>query len=106
MVIYLGEHEMESYRINSGQGIATGEVYCIAREDHLLTGATRYIITEDQRGFAGNRDGSCFCYHGWRGTTDDWHRDALGMFRVLEIKQLKNRRYRIKLGEDLKRNEE
>lgn len=106
MVIRLGEREMESYRINQGQGIATGEVYCIAKEDNLLTGETRYIITEDRRGFAGNMDSNCFRYHGWRGTTDNWHRVALGMYKVLEIKQQKNRRYRIKLGEDLKRNEE
>ena len=106
MVIWLGEREMESYNINHGQWIATGGVYCIAKEDHLLTGETRYIITEDQRGFAGNMDSSSFCYHGWRGTTDNWHRVALGMYKVLEIKQQKNKRYRIKLGQDLKRNEE
>ena len=106
MIIHLEEREMESYNINHGQGIATGETYCIAKDDNLLTGAIRYIFTEDERGFAGNMDSNCFRYHGWRGTTNDWHRVALGMYKVLEIKQQKNRRFRIKLGEDLKRNEE
>ena len=101
MIIRLSEYEMFDRRTNHGQGIGVGETYAVAEEENLLTGEKRYIFKEPDTGFAGNLDHTERYYHGWRGTTDNWHRMALGVFEVLSITEQKNGKYCIKLSKDL-----
>lgn len=101
MIIRLSDNDMFSFRTNGGDGITTGGVYAVAEEENVMTGEKRYIFKNADSGFAGNMDSSDKRYHGWRGTTNDWHREALGVFEVLSIERQKNGRLKVTLSKDL-----
>ena len=80
----------------------SGSMCKIAEETNILTGAKRYIISTDiSKGWSGNQDSSATKFHGWRGTTNDWERNGLGTFYLVDMKEQKNGRYCLRFTDDL-----
>ena len=96
MTIKLDECEMMQYNIK------TGGVYAVAEISNILNGAKAYQFKSPETGFGGNMDHSVKRYHGWRGTTDNKHKQALGVREVLSITEQQNGLYRVKLSDDLR----
>lgn len=92
--------------------IAVGdEVILIERSYTLGSAVYYYIVRDNGKGIGGNLNSNIKCYHGWRGTTNDWAIYALGLRRVERIDPIKyneatgERTRKIKLSADLKPNE-
>jgi hypothetical protein len=61
-----------------------------------------------EAGFPGNSDPHIRRFHGWRGTTDDRHIEALGVRRCLNVRRkefARSVRYHLRFGADLRRDE-
>lgn len=101
MIIRLSDYDMMGFRTNGGNGLNVGNVYAVAKEENTMNGEKRYIFKSADCGFAGNMDSSIKRYHGWRGTSNDWEREALGVFEVLNIERQKNGKLKVTLGKDL-----
>lgn len=101
MVIRLSDYDMFDLRTNGVNGLNVGDVYAVAEEDNVMTGEKRYIFKSADSGFAGNMGGSIKRYHGWRGTTNNWSIEALGVFEVLNIERQKNGKLKVTLSKDL-----
>lgn len=82
-----------------------GKEYAIAERKNILSGSVSYVFRlirgDGTDGFGGNLDHNVKRFHGWRGTTNDVSKTALGVFRILSIVEQKNGLSRIKLSEDL-----
>jgi len=63
---------------------------------------------DNGEGWSGNSDRAIRCYHGWRGTTDDWAFYGHGVRRCLAVRESGNRSRRVVIvfGRDLKAHEE
>lgn len=62
-----------------------------------------------ERGFPGNSNPSIRRFHGWRGTTDDTHIEALGVRKCLDVKRKefeKSVRYHLLFGADQVKDQE
>lgn len=101
MIIRLSDYDMFDFRTNGGNGLNVGDVYAVAEEENVMNGEKRHIFKSADSGFAGNMDSNDKRFHGWRGTTNDWHREALGVFEVLKIEQQKNGKLKVTLSKDL-----
>lgn len=101
MVIRLSDYDMLDLRTNGGNGLNVGDVYAVAVEKDTMSGAKQYIFKSADSGFGGNMNRSIKRYHGWRGTSNNWSRDALGVFDVLKIERQKNGRLKVTLSKDL-----
>lgn len=95
MTIRLDEHEMMQYNIK------VGKVYAVAERHNILDSAKGYIFKDPESGFGGNMDNHIKRYHGWRGTTNNWTKEAVGVRKVISITTQKNGLYRVKLSDDL-----
>ena len=69
----------------------------------------RFHLTFDaedvEHGMAGNSNRAIRRFHGWRGTTNDRSVTALGVRRVVRIRELKNGQVAVTVGRDLKPND-
>jgi len=79
-----------------------GEIFKVLRIRNENNGAESYNLSRDtESGWGGNMDAGIKRYHGWRGTTNNRYREALGVRRVLEVKHFKNGKFAVTLSEDL-----
>lgn len=101
MIIRISDYDMMEARTNGGNGLDIGGVYAVADEKNVMTGEKRYIFKSSDSGFGGNMDRNIKRYHGWRGTSNDWEREALGVFEVMSIERQKNGRLKVTLSKDL-----
>lgn len=67
--------------------LCPGDVVCLAEVVNLNTGAKKWRWTHDLSGIPGNMDPSIRRRHGWRGTTNEWHIEAIGCWRVRRIEE-------------------
>ena len=95
MTIKLNEIEMLEYDIK------TGKVYAVAEIHNLLNNAKRYSFKNPDEGFSGNTNKNIKRYHGWRGTTNNWYKEAIGVREIISITEQKNGLYRVKLSDDI-----
>jgi hypothetical protein len=81
---------------------SVGDLVTLVRHENLLTGERSYTL-DGPDGSPGNSDPNILRYHGWRGTTNDWHAEALGQRRVLDVCQdpQDHDHYEVRLGKDL-----
>lgn len=64
-------------------------------------GTVSYSLSDDiSEGWGGNMDSGIKRFHGWRGTTNNMRREALGVRAVLSVKRYRNGEYRVLLSED------
>jgi len=77
------------WEANKWWELKPGTLAVITREgyDDMVPGMS--ISAVDEGGIPGNQDINVRRYYGWRGTTDGWTVHALGVHRVLKLRQLK-----------------
>lgn len=81
--------------------------YILIENEDLMSGEVWYTFLADtSRGAPGNASPTVYRYHGWRGTTNNIHRYAHGVRRVLKMVEQKNGITRITMSDDLKKDEE
>ena len=84
-----------------------GKEYVLIENEDIETGEIWYIFKANtSQGAGGNTSPTVYRYHGWRGTTNNIQRYALGVRRVLKIVEQKNGMTRITLSDDLKKDED
>lgn len=91
----------EFLRMDPTIGMLTTLVKCTDE----LSGKHWYILC-DSDGVGGNMNGSAKRFHGWRGTTNNVSREALGLRRVEKIIECKNGKFWVVLSADLRPDEE
>lgn len=99
MIIRLSDYEMN--QAEASCGMHEGGTYAVAEVKNLMSGAISYLFKDQSSGWGGNMDANCKRYHGWRGTTNDRSRTALGVFTIKSIQLQKNGLYRVDIGKDI-----
>lgn len=106
MIVRMMADELDVFEMDNGE-IKVGNVYTVLEKTNVNSGAKWHVlIPGDRGGVGGNMNPSVKRYHGWRGTTNDVSTDACGVHQVEEIFRYKNGNVKIKLGVDLKEDEE
>ena len=87
---------------HDGVTLDVGAAYLICEHRNELNGAKWYTFNPDiSKGVPGNSDPSIRRYHGWRGTTNNVVKNALGVRKIEKITRFGNGTARVKLSEDL-----
>jgi len=104
-----------NYVINIREYPLVGNVYMVATKSYIGLKNSSDIIKQDfilfnadnGEGWRGNSDPNIKCYHGWRGTTDDWALYGEGVRKCIASYVTGNRSktMRFVFGKDLKKDE-
>lgn len=106
MIVRMMAEELDNFEMDHGK-VLVGNIYTVLEKTNVNSGARWFVlIPGDNGGVGGNMNPSVKRYHGWRGTTNDISTDACGVHQVEEILQYKNGNVKIKLGPDLKADEQ
>lgn len=90
------------YYQNRGTEIKVGVPYIVCELRNTVSGAKWYTLNPDiSKGVPGNSDPSVRRYHGWRGTTGNISKYALGVRNVVSLTRFQNGNARVTLSEDL-----
>ena len=85
-----------------GIELKTGIPYLVCENRNTIKGTKYYSFNPDiSKGIPGNMDPSVRRYHGWRGTTDNVSRYALGVRKIEKITRFGNGNCRLVLSEDM-----
>ena|SRR3989304_8180648 len=114
---YFSSNGEWDYRANCSEydsaptGIRVGAEFVVGSRRSVSPNAIRsgqqpinYFLSAGPIG--GNSDPQITRYHGWRGTTNDVHVEALGLRRVKTVRKLRNGDFSVTFGQDLLPNEE
>ena len=92
---------LDEYEMRYGIVIETGKEYVLVEYKNINSGNTEYYLSPDIVGVGGNMDANIKRFHGWRGTTNNRQKIALGVRKVNAIKTFKTGNSRITLSDDL-----
>lgn len=93
--------DFDSHEMRYGFAPEIGREYVVVEYRDTISGATTYQFKEEITGVSGNMDSSVKRFHGWRGTTNNTEKNALGVRRVEDIVTYKNGMSKVTLSADL-----
>ena len=71
------------------EGIKAGDEFILVEFENLMTGDRWYELRPDNgMGVPGNLWPVVYCYHGWRGTTNNIHKAAHGLRKVMKVSEI------------------
>lgn len=66
--------------------VKVGDEFVLVELENLVTGDRWYrLVPDNGEGIPGNLYPTVYCYHGWRGTTNNIHKQAHGLRKVVKV---------------------
>lgn len=114
--VYYFDHYSDGLYYDNPNGLNVGDPVLVYSKTRVMTGKTEWHISNRfaDRGYPGNMDPSIRRFHGWRGTTNDIHIDAHGVYTVKAVDKVHRREWgedvlcdRVEIGNvDIKKDED
>lgn len=88
--IYMNETYTGPMGSVNPKSIKTGDEFILVEFENLVTGDRWYKLYPDNgKGVPGNLQPVEYCYHGWRGTTNNIRKEAHGLRKVTKVSEVR-----------------